>query len=62
MEEFSWVELECENKAETPEAVLLDFGDKEVWIPKSQMDLWPEKEEGGIAAIRWWKAYEQDLI
>jgi hypothetical protein len=31
------VTLGCEQKAETALAILFDFGDKEAWVPKSQI-------------------------
>jgi hypothetical protein len=31
------VTLACEQKAETALAILFDFGNKEAWIPKSQI-------------------------
>lgn len=36
-EEPKEVTLGCEQKAETSLAILFDFGDKEAWIPKSQI-------------------------
>ena len=50
-----YTEIDGLNKAETSDAVLMDDGDDdELWIPKSQMNDWPEKGSTGefIISIR----------
>ena len=51
------VEIGCVIKAETDKAILCDFGDKEVWIPLSQVDddseIWKVGEEGTLVVSEW---------
>lgn len=59
------VELGCFIKRETDKAILCDFGDKECWIPLSQVDddseIWQAGEEGTIIVSEW-IAKEKGLI
>lgn len=57
------VEVDGRNKAETDEAVLYtDDEDVKVWLPKSQMEEWPEKGKEGTFHIKEWIAIEKELI
>jgi hypothetical protein len=44
---------------ETEAAVLLDFGDKRVWLPKSQIDM---RDWSSIMGIPQWLAEKKGLI
>ena len=48
-----------EMKHETDKAKLFDFGDREEWIPKSQIEV--DDGEGNVVVKRW-LAEEKDLI
>ena len=57
------IELEGETIVETDEAVLSDFGrDGNVWVPKIQMEDWPDKGMFGEVLIEKWIAEEKDLL
>ena len=48
---------------ETAEAVMFDFGiDKNVWIPKSLMEDWPDSGDTGSVLMKEWIALEKGLI
>ena len=58
-----YIELEATNNFETPDAVLLDFGGPTAqWIPKSQMEDWPDEGEFGEVLVKEWMAEEKGLI
>lgn len=60
-----YVELYAEVKVETRMAILCDFGDKEVWIPKSQIhdnsEVWKKGQKGEVM-VAIWLAEELGLI
>lgn len=43
---------------ETDDAILFAFGDEEVWLPKSQIDV---DEEEGMLDIPLWLAEEKEI-
>lgn len=51
------VELDCRIIRASDKAILCDFGDKEEWIPLSQVsddsEIWCEGDEGVIIVSRW---------
>lgn len=52
--EYKIVE-DCETVSETDNAVLILIDNEEKWIPKSQLEDWPDKgEEGEIIITKWW--------
>lgn len=57
------VEIQGVVKHETARAILLDTGDEEVWIPKSQV-LGQEEIEDGITELQIpeWLAMDKGLI
>lgn len=57
-----WVTFFGVNMRETTLAVLLDIDGEEVWIPKSQMNEWPEEEGEGDVVMTEWIAFENGLI
>jgi len=57
-----WVELTGTTEKETDRAVLIDFGDSEEWILKSQMEDWPDFGETGKVLIKEWLTEEKGLI
>jgi hypothetical protein len=56
------ISIEGKNIRETFEAVYGDFGDIKEWIPKSQMEDWPDVGEEGLFEMEEWIAYEKELI
>jgi gentisate 1,2-dioxygenase len=52
------VEIIAELIHETEQAYLIDDGDREVWIPKSQV----EYQEADLFMIPEWLAIEKELI
>jgi hypothetical protein len=52
------VELYVITKAQTDKALLCDFGDKEVWVPQSQIhdnsDVWQVGDKGDLMVSVWW--------
>lgn len=64
--EDTWVEIEVEDvDAETEAAILVDLGDEDMWIPKSQIspdsDVQKKGDEGTLL-ITEWIAKEKGLI
>lgn len=57
------VEIACRAVVETARAILIDDGDQEVWIPKSQI-LDSEYKYGALVSVTLpeWLAYERGLI
>ena len=62
MEEVEYIEIDVEVITETDQAVLVDDGDNQIWVPKSVMQEWPEVGETGTAAIAEWFCLEEGLI
>ena len=58
----SMVEVSGTVKHETDAAIFVDFGDEEVWLPKSQLEEWPELDETGDVIMPYWLALDKDLI
>lgn len=58
----SLIELSGTVLGETDLAVRIDFGDKTVWLPKSQMEDWPNVGETGEVLVKEWIAKEKELI
>jgi hypothetical protein len=56
------VEVFGTTKRETDDAVLIEFADGEIWLPKSQLEDWPDIEEEGEVIIPYWLAMDKDLI
>ena len=58
-----YVTVEGINVFETPEAVCGDFGtDESIWIPKSQMEDWPDLGDFGEWIIQEWIAIEKGIV
>lgn len=55
------VELDVETLRETEQAVLFTDGDEQFWIPKSQMEEWPEEGDSGVAIVAEWFAEKEGL-
>ncbi len=53
------IDIACKIKAETDKAILIDDGTKEVWLPKSQIEL---NREDSIVTMPEWLAMEKELI
>ena len=57
------VEIEGFNKKETEAAVLYSDGTGiNFWIPKSNMEGWPDEDEEGTFIMYEWIAIEKELI
>ena len=58
-----WIEIQGTAKIETDDAVLIDFGGKKAeWIPKSQMEDWPDVGANGDVILTEWIAEEKGVI
>lgn len=60
--EKSIIELYGTVNRETKLAVYVDFGDKKVWLPKSQIEDWPDLNKSGEILMPEWLAAEKELI
>ena len=49
-------------KAETEKAILVDYEGDDYWLPKSQLEDWPEKEEFGEIEVPLWLLEEKGMI
>jgi len=59
----SLISVEATTLRETDQAVLFDFGlPEEVWIPKSQLEEWPDEDDFGEVWIKEWIAKEKGII
>ena len=47
---------------ETEDAILVDFGLDEVWLPKSHVSDYPDVEESGEITMSYWLALDKELI
>lgn len=57
------IELSCEVLGESEKAYKLDFGTKECWIPKSQINDYMEEDNSIVSVfIPEWLAFEKGLI
>lgn len=57
-----FVEIDAEVICDTEAAVLLDDGDVREWIPKSQLEDWPETGKTGTVVIAEWIAEQKGFI
>ena len=62
MKDKKWIEVFGENIKETDEAIKIDDGDVQVWIPKQFMEDWPDEGCDGDFWIEEWIAEEKGLI
>jgi N-acetylglucosamine-6-phosphate deacetylase len=53
------IDIACEIKVETDKAILINDGTKEVWLPKSQVEINREDKE---VTMPEWLAKEKELI
>jgi len=58
----SFIELFGKTISESDLAVQIDFGDAVKWIPKSQMEDWPNIGFNGSVLIKEWIAKKEGLI
>ena len=56
------LEIYGDVKFETDEAVLFNDGTHQVWLPKSQLEDWPNVGQSGEIMIPEWLAFEKGLI
>jgi len=47
---------------ETPDAIFIDVGNNTVWLPKSQLEDWPDLNKSGEILMPEWLALEKELI
>lgn len=58
-----YVELACRKVRETDNAILCDFGDKEEWIPLSQIEEMEfNKHNDGSIKVAEWLANKKGLL
>jgi len=57
-----YIELDATHIHETDRAVLLDFGDGGIWVPKSVMNEWPDEGQTEEIVIAEWFALKEGLI
>jgi len=48
--------------SESDKAVRVDFGTQTVWLPKSQLEDWPDVGQSGEILMKEWLAQEKGLI
>lgn len=56
------IEIDCEVKAETMDAVLLHDSVKTEWFPKSQLEDWPDVGQTGTVLMKEWIALKKGFI
>lgn len=57
------VDIYCQIKHETDNAILIDEGDKTVWIPLSQVEEIPRKKDGyATVVMSEWIATQKGII
>jgi hypothetical protein len=56
------IELFGTTMKETDLAVLIDFGDQELWLPKSQLDEYPDEDDEGTVILPEWLAINEGLV
>jgi hypothetical protein len=49
-------------KGESQMAIRVDFGTETIWLPKSQIEDWPDVGESGEILMKEWLANEKGLI
>jgi hypothetical protein len=58
-----WVSVEAEVALETDDAIAIDHGSaKLVWLPKSQLEDWPDLGKFGEVLLTRWLAEEKGLV
>ena len=57
-----WYEGNFDIKYETEKAILIDAGDKEVWLPLSQIEIRFEMGVGAIVSMPEWLAIDKELV
>jgi len=56
------VDIAVQVKYETKAAYLINDGDKDIWIPKSQCELHFEPNKSAILTLPEWLALDKELI
>lgn len=56
------IEIACFTLYQTEAAVRIDAGDKEVWLPISQLEDWPDVGCDGVVLLPEWLAKKKELI
>ena len=54
-------DIACEIKIETKAAWLINDGTREVWVPKSQVEM-EQHSRGAVCTMPYWLAHEKGLI
>ena len=58
-----WVSVDATVVIETDDAVAIDHGGTKItWLPKSQLEDWPDVSEYGEVLISRWLAEEKGLV
>lgn len=58
----SLIEIFGTVKSETQMAIRVDFGTETIWLPKSQIEDYPDVGESGEILMREWLAEDKGLI
>ena len=56
------IEIACYTLYQSEKAVKVDAGDREVWLPISQLEDWPDVGEFGVVLMPEWLAKDKGLI
>jgi hypothetical protein len=59
--EEEFIDLIGTVKVETEMAILVEFAEGEVWLPKSQLEDWPDLGEEGDVVMPEWLAIDKGL-
>jgi hypothetical protein len=55
-------EIYVEVKSETDKAILVDYEGEEYWLPKSQLEDWPDVEDSGDIEVPLWLLEEKGMV
>ena len=47
---------------QTVAAIYVDFGNRDCWLPKSQLEDWPDVGEAGEILLPEWLAIEKEIV
>lgn len=58
-----WEDIDVDKViTETEMAICVRIDGESIWLPKSQLDDWPDIGKSGIVVMKTWLAVEKDLI
>ena len=57
-----YIELTFDSiEAQTPNAILFNFGDEQAWIPRSQIEEYPLEDKAGTVCVSAWLVKAKEL-